>query len=165
MNDKYLMIPPWKEALVVSGFVAILSALLVAFEVKPYLTRTVDPWFLLLLSAFTFLANCKDYVICHEGIVCRFFFIPYRRLKWLDFSDAVFLSEWKELRETKKGHVLLLTLKPCRPYDARLYSIFSYRLNFPRKTIFIHLPEDKVGLIAQTFQEHLEPMQFRDMRK
>lgn len=165
MNDKGLTIPPWKEALVVSGFVAILSGLLVAFKVKPYLTRTVDPWFLLLLSVLTFLANCKDYKICDNGIVCRYFFIPCRRLKWSDFSDAVFLSEWKELREIKKGDALLLTLKPCRPYDARLYSVFSYRLNFPRKTIFIRLPKEKAGLIAQIFQDHLEPMQFRDMRE
>lgn len=164
MNDKYITIPPWKEALSVSGSVAILCSLLVVFKVKPYLTRTVEPWFLLLLSVLIFLANCKDYVICHKGIVCRYFFIPYRRLKWSDLSDAVFLSEWKEHREIKKGHILLLTLKPCRPYDARLYSLFSYRLNFPRKTIFIHLPKEKVDLIVQTFQDHLEPIHFRDMR-
>lgn len=165
MDDEKLTIPPRMESLIVSGFVAILSGGLVAFNIKPYFSTTVDPWFLLLLSCVAFLVNCKDYVILSDGIVCRYFFIPYRKRKWSDISDVVYLNEWKELGEIKREHILLITLKPCRSYDAKLYTLSSYRFHFPRKVIFIHLPKENVDSIARVFQDRLEDGVFRDMRK
>lgn len=164
MSDKKLIIPPWKEALIVSGIVAIGSSLLVVFEVKPYLTRTVDPWFLALLSVFIFLANCKSYVITENGIICRFFLVPYRSLKWTDISDAVFINEWRDLGQINKENILLITLKPCRPYDTQLYSISSYRFHFFTRSILIHLPKEKVDVIVQSFHNCLDSTQFRDTR-
>ncbi len=160
-----LRIPLWREGLTAAGIAAVISAVLMVLGVEPYLTRTPDPWFLCLLAGIALAIYWKDYMLSSDGIICRLFFIPYRRLKWTDISDAVFLNEWKDLGDLKKENVLLITLRPCRPYDAGLYSIFSYRFNFPRKTFFIHLPEEQTDQIARFFQDHLDSSCFRDMRK
>lgn len=157
--------PLWREGLIAAGMAGGISAALVMLGVKPYLTRTPYPWLLLLLSGIAVVIYWKDYLLSPDGIVCRHFFIPHRRLKWTDISDAVFLNEWNDFGNLKKENVLLITLKPCRPYDDRIYSIFSYRFHFRRKTIFIHLRAEQTDRIAAYFQDCLEPSCFRDMRK
>ena len=164
MNQN-IKIPVWGDGLFVAGLTAVVSFVLVLLDLKPYRMRSPDPWFLCLLGVVVLLLDWKDYILTNERIICRHFFIRYRSLDWTDISDAVFMNEWNDFGKIKKENVLLLTLKPCRPYDSRLYSIFSYRLNYPRKTLFIHLPKEQVNQIVQVFQERLEDGVFRDMRK
>lgn len=160
-----MRIPLWREGLMVAGIAGGISAALMVLGVKPYHWRTPPPWFLFLLACIALVIYWKDFLLSPDGIVCRHFFIPYRKLKWADISDAVFLNEWKDLGNLKKENVLLITLKPCRPYDAGLYSIFTYRFHFRRKTFFIHLRAEQTDQIAGYFQDCLEPGCFRDMRK
>lgn len=165
MKKEVFVIPPHSDAILIGGIGGIISFVLVILKVEPYLTTTVDPWFLLLLSLVIILTNCRDFVLSSDELICRHFFITYRKLKWTEISDAVLFSEWDDLGHLRKEYALLITIKPCRPYDERLYSIHRYRLTMLSKSIFIRMSKEKVDALAQTLSMRLGDDRFRDMRK